>query len=409
MDGNISPPSTRTSSGWGPQTPIVKNRLLKSVGTLKDLKNAHTLGEMMSDYGLSFNDKAAFERYPLFKDKIFNIIGGDRSSGMKPESHKKFEAYLDCYARYNEATFLKKIFPLLMKDGLHLREGGNWTEAEKQQLGQPDYLEYRDFLIDEGIVESADRDFLRTMLPSSCNKECETYMAKVLAKVAGMVNPKPDYTFGIKRDRLPPIPENIVPGYINGLLNIAPGTRHAFLIVEGKPYNGVKADAENQVRRGGATLVNAARTLRGIVEKDADKDDPDADAPDENSFVFSVVMSPDVVEFWVHWYEGKGQRQEADVGKYHMNRLASRNLVEEDNRKDIRRMMHNIMEWGGIHSQRYRDLLDFHKSILAYVQNEHETTIAAAHAKPSSRSPRKRQRPDSSIEQEEEGGSLPGY
>ena len=148
------------SSSGEPHTPAAKSTLLKSVEALKDLKNADTLGELMSDNGLTFYDKAAFNRYPRFKDKIFDIIRQERGSVMRPGSHKKFEAYLDCYARYNEATLLRKMFPLLMKDGLHLREGGNFTDAEKQQFGQSEYLAYRDFLMDEGIVETADREFL---------------------------------------------------------------------------------------------------------------------------------------------------------------------------------------------------------------------------------------------------------
>ena len=405
MAGNMSPPSTplskmTPSSSGEPHTPAAKSTLLKSVEALKDLKNADTLGELMSDNGLIFNDKAAFNRYPRFKDKIFDIIRQERGSVMRPGSHKKFEAYLDCYARYNEATFLRKMFPLLMKDGLHLREEGHFTDAEKQQFRQAEYLAYRDFLMDEGIVETADREFLRTMVPSSCNSDCELYMAKVLAKAANMTNPKPDYTFGIKRDQFPRECESMVPEYITALLNIAPGTRHAFLIVEGKPYDGVKAEAENQARRGGATLVHAERTLRGLVE-----DVADIEGPDEKSFVFSVVMDPDIVEFWVHWYEGKGPEP---AGKFHMNRLASRNLVEEEHREDIRRKMHNVMEWGGIHGHRYRDLKALHESIHAFAREKHQMTIATAHAKAGSRSPRKRRRTESSSGQEEEGGSSHG-
>ena len=404
MAGNMSPPSTPlskvTPTSGEPYTPGAKGTPLKSVEALKDLKNADTLGELMRDNGLMFDDKATFNKYPGFKDKVFDIIRQGRDSIMRPGSHKKFEAYLDCYARYNEATFLRKMFPLLMKDGLHLREEGLFTEAEKKQLGQGEYLAYRDFLIDEGIVETADREFLRTLVPSSCNRDCELYMAKVLAKASGMTNPKPDYTFGLQRDQFPRESEAMVPEYITALLNIAPGTRHAFLIVEGKPYDGVKAEAENQARRGGATLVHAERILRGLVE-----DVADIEGPDEKSFVFSVIIDPDIVEFWVHWYEGKGPGQ---LGKFHMNRLASRNLVEEEQREDIRRKMHNIMEWGGIHGHRYRDRKALHESIHTFAREKHEATLAIVHAKASRGSPRKRQRTESSSGQEEEVGSSRG-
>ena len=139
MAGNISLPSTplskmTLSSSGEPHTPATKSILLKSVEALKDLKNTDTLGEVMGDNGLIFDDKAAFNRDPRFKHKIFDIIRQERDSAMRPRLHKKFEAYLDYYTRYNEATFLRKIFPLLIKDGLYLREEGNFIDIEKQQF-----------------------------------------------------------------------------------------------------------------------------------------------------------------------------------------------------------------------------------------------------------------------------------
>ncbi len=141
-------------------------------------------------------------------------------------------------------------------------------------------------------MKTTDREFLRTLVPSSCNRECELYLAKVLVKAAGMTNPKLDYTFGLQRDQFPRKSEAMVPEYITALLDIAPGTRHAFLIIEGKPYNGVKAEAKNQAQRRGATLVHAEQILRGLVE-----DVADIKGPNKKSFIFSVIIDSDIVEF----------------------------------------------------------------------------------------------------------------
>ena len=78
MAGNMSPPSTPlskvTPTSGEPHTPVTRGTPFKSVEALKDLKNADTLGELMSDNGLMFDNKAAFNKYPCFKDKIFDII-----------------------------------------------------------------------------------------------------------------------------------------------------------------------------------------------------------------------------------------------------------------------------------------------------------------------------------------------
>lgn len=397
----MSPPLTPSSksaptSSAEPYTPANNNTPSKSVAGLKDLKNADTVGLMMQTKHLMHNDRVAFNRYPLFKDKVLSIVGANRESPMRPESHKKFEEYLDCYERSNEATFLRKIFPLLMKDGYHLKPEREFRDEERQLFEKRECLAYRDFLMEEGIVDTADREFLETLVPSSCNKDSEIEIAKLLAKVAGMTNPKPDYTFGVRREKFPPLDDDTMPEYIAALLGIAPGMNHAFLIIEGKPDTGSQAEAENQARRGGATLVHAERKLRELVEEPID-----IEGPDEESFMFSVTFTPKMAEFWVHWYEGKGPKQ---PGFFHMNRIASLTLNEEVHRETIRRKLHNIMEWGGMSSARFDLKLQLHYSIHAFVRNGHASREAAAAytsaAKKANGSPRKRQKIAGSMNQE---------
>lgn len=363
----LGTPSSRTStiSSSDPHTPANNTSPSKSVAGLKELKNADTVGQMMTLNHLMHNDRAAFDSYPDFKEKVKRIVLAKRDSTMKLGSHRKFEVYLDCYERMNEATFLRKIFPLLMKDGYHLvKERDDFTDAEKKQLKQEQMI-YRDFLMEEGIVETTDREFLKTLVPSSCNQDSEIAIAKLLAKSTGMTNPRPDFTFGVKRDRFPPLHNVPLPEGIAALLGIAPGMHHAFLIVEGKPDAGSHAEAENQARRGGATLVHAERILRDILGEVAD-----TAGPDEKCFVYSATLTPKVVEVWVHWYEGP------NPGYYHMNRIASHTLNEEKNREDIRMELHNIMEWGG--STRFTEKKDLHDSIHTYVRREHKKRLTEA-------------------------------
>ena len=71
--------------------------------------------------------------------------------------------------------------------------------------------------------------------------------------------------YGLKSEKHSIAVGTEVPPCILNLLEIVTKVRHAFLIIEGKSHAGSAAVAENQARRGGATLVKAARKLRAIV------------------------------------------------------------------------------------------------------------------------------------------------
>ena len=295
MAGNVSPSSTpsvkktSTTSG-GPFTPS-PGTFLES---LKPVKNVKAVGRLMEDNGLYKDDRAAFDSYPDFKARVQAILATERGSAMRPKSHKKFQNYLDWYELSNESTFLRKIFPILMKDGFHLTKDNGFPDEVTSRSKTAEYSEYRDFMEELGIVDTSDREFLKTLDPSTCNPENEIAIAKLLAKVANMKNPKPDYAFGLRYDMFPSITDVPVPEYIQALLSIAPELTHPFLIVEGKPDAGSQAEAEHQVRRGGVTLVHAERLLR---ERVGGAGASDAVGPDEKSFVFSVTFTPKMAEF----------------------------------------------------------------------------------------------------------------
>ena len=169
-----------------------------------------------------------------------------------------------------------------------------------------------------------------------------------------MTNPRPDMTFGLKREE--DSFTTSIPQHILDLLWIAPGIHHPFLILEGKSHSGSSATAENQARRGGATLVKASRALWAILEgnvptlpdlskqeaeglADIDNDENHSVKPDLKSFVFSITISPTNFSIWVHWY---------DMGNhhYHMNLVESWSLQNSKGPVQIRWAWHNIIEFG---------------------------------------------------------------
>jgi len=253
------PPNSR---GKGPSSngkPSTSNKS-KSSSTLNPRQSTDTrsLGDRMTAHGLVLNDDEAFTRYPRFQAQIYDIIDRTRSPDPAPSSERKLKTYLEEYGRASEATFLMHIMPILLKDGFFSKVLKPGMSEEEQEGVENMQAVFREFLIDEGIVINRDEELRGTLLPHRyMGQGFEEEMEKALKKSDRMRNAKPDYIFGITHKKIdisgPP-----VPSVIQNLLTIAPGIYHPFLIIEGKGDQGSQAQAEDQCRRGGATLVHAA-------------------------------------------------------------------------------------------------------------------------------------------------------
>lgn len=327
------------------------------------------------------NDEA-FEEASEFKTIVMGIVSAERGSAMRTPSVRRFRASVKQYQWSNEATFLHHIVPILHGFGYHVK-----VDSEQGAYLEKGKLEWRDFLVDEGVVYHLDKDFARTLLPSEFDEDSSLTndLTKYLAKEAGMTNPRPDMVYGLKREKHPIAVGTEVPPSILDLLEIVPDVRHAFLIVEGKNHAGSSATAENQARRGGATLVKASRQLRALLQEgsasSADDDAPDLEElevpgmsegsvaqlkqkrgvePDLKSFVFSVTISPSHFTVWVHWYD-EGNHL------YHMNLVDSFAINGAKGPNPIRWAMHNITQWGAgdraaDNSQLIRDIEAYSKA-----------------------------------------------
>lgn len=304
----------------------------------------------MEQHGLFQNNQAAWTRYPTFRQEVGEILGADRLSAMKEQQIRKFRLAHENVKFLNEDTLLQNLLPIVVMDEYTVEEelGANNRRQDLDHSAQaptdmalhnesPDKRTYTTRLwADDGLVITMNSEFRDTLLPNQYTAMgFEAELAKALAKNEGMKNPKPDYCYGLAPKTLP-FPRGIILGGEPELaLNIAKGLIHPFLIVEGKSDQGEAGQAQNQACRGGATLVNATRILyEKVVE-------PEIDGPDSRSIVFSVVMAPAVLSIFVHWAEV------ADgCVTYHMHRLATRCLEEDDQLRELRRMLHNILNWG---------------------------------------------------------------
>ena len=351
------------------------------------------------------NKPEALDAFPKFEKLVRRITDRKRESIVKPSSAKKLRQVHDYYEGANEATFLSTILPTIIKPSRTGKSGvrGNVRELDEdlhdeaqaqtqveekqdpkqyprgidatdkkeltvtkgmeadndgQRLAQ-DEAEYgiQDYW-DDGLGVKIDCEFRRGFLPD-INKD--TDLAKAMAKVDGMINPKPDITYGVRLNHYP-IPSDVtVSAQTDLLLEVVPLLHFPFFIIEGKLDSGSKAEAENQARRGGATLINVARLLLeriGMQEKEI--------GPDRRTYIFSATLSPGLMDFWVHWAEVRNRAPPI----FHMHFLESVATRNTGAASKLRKITHNILDWGCV--DRTPEIQDIYNRIFTYEKASEE-------------------------------------
>ena len=101
--------------------------------------------------------------------------------------------------------------------------------------------------------------------------------------------------------------------------------------------------------------------------------EPSTNGADARSFVFSATMSSEALEVWVHWYE-----ETKDDQRFHMNRIASKTLNDLSALIEMRRILHNIMEWCAVSRTQQQE--ELHQLIHDYARRQLKETQEVAGA-----------------------------
>lgn len=283
-----------------------------------------------------FQGSSAWDKYPDFKEHVRSVVNMPRPSGVKARSVKKLQEKSEFYKGANEDTILREILPLIIKPERRVYKNGNdFIEKDVEQWAVDDYWE-------DGLGIEVNRLFRKMdLLPNAyLDLGLAKKIAEALVKEDGMKEPKPDCVYGIRPTRFPK-PDGTL--HTHPYLEIVHQIHQAFLIVEGKSEQGQISQAENQACRGAATLINAARMLLSELGVE------DVVGPDSRTYIYFVTQDAKIMEIYVHW---------AEVGtgpvRYHMNRICSKSLNDDSALEMLRRVLHNILDWGLV--DRYEDL-----------------------------------------------------
>ncbi|KAL9629851.1 MAG: hypothetical protein Q9164_006692, partial [Protoblastenia rupestris] len=349
---------------------------------LKIPKDPHSIGQALKQHGLLQNN-SALQKYPEFEQLVRDIINDERFSAMKKKQLQEFEKVSRNVERLGEDTFVGSLLPLIIKrkytdirdmsdqEAAEIAKKLDSLEGSKREAMQKEYLYTTKLWIDDGLFTTINSEFRRTLLPNKYSDYLgfEAELAKLMAKREGMKNPKPDFTYGVLPDCFPTKSNVMLSPETRTILEISPALYHPFLLIEGKAERGSMAEAQNQACRGGATVVNAERILREKTGQLVRQ------GVDETTAIFSATIAPGLMEIWVHWAEIIGK----DDILLHMNRLASKALNDEEHVVSLRRILHNILQWGC--TTRRADLNTFHEKLNEHQKAENEQQREEANKK----------------------------
>ncbi|KAI4096015.1 MAG: hypothetical protein LQ344_001249 [Seirophora lacunosa] len=333
-------------------------------------------------YGLHQDNSAALDRYPSFKKQVTDILKRKRDSEVSAREQASFTVAHRTFKDFNEDTLLNQLLPFLTnRDRLVPQSLVDRADIEEEEV------QVAIDLVESGLMTVSNREFSRS-LPFIFVDDSD--LNKAMKKDTRMTNPKPDRTFAVNVDKLPWPPGFVIPARIIALTDVVRSCCHPFCLWEGKSDKGSLADARNQACRGGATLLFWDRYLRAQLGQE------DVLGPDMRTFVFSVVSSPEVVEINVHWVEvaeGNASLSSKETVRpiYHMHRLNTKALADEEGLGPIRKLVNNILDWGI--GTRFDGLAGLHQDLMDYSRKVDKEEQEAASSK-EKQSPNKRQKTD---------------
>ena len=258
---------------------------------------------------------------PEFKEKVFKIFQKDRPSRMNEDSFKKISRYMKEYATANAATYIEGLVDPVIKS--------ERTVATKKRDAMGEILFVCQSFEDDEMVRLRDVQFGKGFLPGKMVKKTENQL--------GLTDPKPDFTFGIMRNKRP-FPGTAPSDKVKAIIGIADGIDHPFFVIENKGCEAPIDVARNQAIRDGACIVNARLHLNYLAEDSWQR----PKGADMDAFAFSCTWDVNVSELWIHWHE----TLDDDAGLFHMNRLGQYLNLNQEHLTQFRHDVHNILDWG---------------------------------------------------------------
>ena len=279
--------------------------------------------------------------FKFFKDRVEKAVKTKRKSDVAAEEEQEYRETFQMYKNKTEAALTYAITPLINKPKL--------TVEDVDEDGNPKYI-IRGYPA-QGVIVVPNQEFARNRLPNMrmySPDASDTYIRQKMSASEALTTPKPDFAYGIVQDKLPKPPLGVtLSAETQVLLNIA-SEREIFLVWENKSGAGNLIKCENQAARDGAALNFA--TLQ-LLDRIGETRKPGIH---EDAYVYAATNKNALLRIWI-CYVYIPQDPNAAV-EFHMDRIDKVDMdapagEDKDDPKvlaNLRRPIHNIIEWGSI-------------------------------------------------------------
>ena len=283
----------------------------------------------LAEQGMYINNKEAYKSHHGFSEWVEDIVLSKRSSQMRQASAKQISTWMSENAVADEKSYYTGLKPLVIK-------ASRTVATAKRNLDNQLLKQARSFASDGLDVKENDM-FTKHVLPVRFESK---------EKQLGLSTPQPDFAYGLKIPQFPDPTAPVLSQEAKSLIKVSPQLRHAFFVIENKGCERSIEEAENQAIRSGATMVAARRRLNAMASQRSEYDAANAAAsplgPDRSSIAFSCAWIRQMANIFVHWSEERGD----GVVLYHMNRIRSYLMEDEEHQADFRADVHNILDYG---------------------------------------------------------------
>ncbi|KAL9595269.1 MAG: hypothetical protein Q9219_006545 [cf. Caloplaca sp. 3 TL-2023] len=302
-----------------------------------------------------------------FKERVIKVVKSDRKSAISDNDTKEFQSNYMTYNLANETTLTYMLVPLMMK--------ASFSAPDVDDNGNPISEAKVRWFFDQGVVASCNQLFKPYRLPHAL-MNVPTLPAKMVKdhydKCDALTTPKPDFSYGIERNKLPQPPLNVVvSAETEELLDVAP-QRDVFFNWENKCGQGDLNVCENQAAKDSAAVILASRKLLERTGR------PMKAGIDEDTYTYAATNDNKVLEIFVAY---AWVPPDLSHVRFHMDSICRVPFTMADVRDqpntlaNLRKPLHNIIEWGSVSRmgalrKRYEALWAFEAEAFARLVDE---------------------------------------
>lgn len=304
----------KTSENESGEFNITRVSIPQSVGNVRTaLDNA----------GMRYDDEDAWSRYPEFQRTIESILDIPRGSSIGDESSRKAKRLIKQTRFAGEATFLKKVFPVIVPTT-------HTVNTNKRGVSGEMVTARRDYEDNDNLAVTEQPRFAKGFVPGKAFRQ--------KAKEFGLTDPVPDQVYGKKQPLHTKGSDAHLPPWLVCCKSINTKTEWPHMCLEAKTDSTI-AEAENQAIRDCAAIVNSRLRLKWYAEGQGYEQPLGADP---EIFVFSISFGPDFTRIAVHWFE----KLEDGESYFHMTPVGQYFVNEKSGQATMRSRIHNIWDYG---------------------------------------------------------------